>query len=172
MHSTKNSHDDLVELVTSSPSETRSLGRLIGIWLPKSPVVGLDGPLGVGKTCFVQGLAQGLGVPPTTHVTSPAYTLVQEYSLGSRTLVHIDFYRLSTLTNADFMLFQELFENPNHIVVVEWASKFLSELVPEFLGISISPGQNENLRNFRVSSPSPHYMDLLNKLANHANTGS
>ncbi len=162
----------MVDLVTSSPSETQSLGRLIGGWLPKSSILGLDGPLGAGKTCFVQGLARGLGIPSTTHVTSPAYTLVQEYPLGSCTLVHIDFYRLSTLTNADFMLFQELFENPNHIVVVEWASKFLSELVPEFLRISISLGQDENLRNFRMSSTSPRYVELLNKLSNHANTGS
>ncbi|MXW14494.1 MAG: tRNA (adenosine(37)-N6)-threonylcarbamoyltransferase complex ATPase subunit type 1 TsaE [Rhodothermaceae bacterium] len=172
MHSIKNCHDDLVELVTSSPSETQSLGRLIGAWLPKSSILGLDGPLGAGKTCFVQGLAQGLGVPITTHVTSPAYTLVQEYPLGSHTLVHIDFYRLSTLTNADFMLFQELFENPNHIVVVEWASKFLSELVPEFLTISISLEQDKNRRTFRVYSISPRYVELLNKLSHHANTGS
>ncbi|MXX97859.1 MAG: tRNA (adenosine(37)-N6)-threonylcarbamoyltransferase complex ATPase subunit type 1 TsaE [Rhodothermaceae bacterium] len=172
MHSTKNSYDDLVDLITSSPSETQSLGRSIGAWLPKPSVLGLDGPLGAGKTCFVQGLARGLGIPATTHVTSPAYTLVQEYLFGSRKLVHIDFYRLSTLTNTDFMLFQELLENPNHIVVIEWASKFLSDLVPEFLTISISLGQDKNQRNFQVSSTSPRYVELLDKLSNHASTDS
>ncbi len=159
----------MVDLVTSSPSETQSLGLRIGSWLPDSSILGLDGPLGAGKTCFVQGLAQGLGIPPSTHVVSPAYTLIQEYPLNGQTLVHIDFYRLETLTDGDYMLFQELFENPSHILVVEWASKFLHKLATGFLQISISPGQDPNLRNFSISSTSPHYRELLNKLSTHAN---
>lgn len=159
----------MVNLVTSSPSKTQSLGRLIGSWLPNPSVLGLDGPLGAGKTCFVQGLAQGLGIPATTPVVSPAYTLTQEYPLGDLTLIHIDFYRLEKLTDGDYMLFQELFDNPNHILVVEWASKFLFELVTEFLQVSISKREDQNLRNFSISSNSPRYLEVLNNLSMHAN---
>ena len=162
----------LVDLVTRTPSATQSLGYQIGTWLPNPSVVGLNGPLGAGKTCFVQGVAQGLGVPSDTHVTSPAYTLIQEYPIGDRTLIHIDFYRLSTLTGADRMLFEELFQNPKHTIVVEWASKFLSELAPEFLIISILKGPDKNLRSFRISSNVPRYEQLLKKLSEYANTGT
>ena len=109
---------------------------MIGTWLPNSSVVALDGQLGVGKTCFAQGVAQGLGVSANTQVTSPAYTLVQEYPIESRKLIHIDFYRLNLLTSSDYMLMVELFDHPENIILVEWASKFLRELTSEFLQIT------------------------------------
>lgn len=162
----------LIDLVTFSPSKTHSLGHLIGTWLPSPSVVGLDGPLGAGKTCFVQGVAQGLGIPADVHVISPAYTLIHEYPVRGRILIHIDFYRLSSLKNTDRMLFEELFQNPNHTIVVEWASKFLSEFAPEFLLIHISKGAEKNLRNFHISSDAPRYRQLLKNLSEYANSGA
>ena len=163
---------DLVDLVTFSPSETQSLGQLIGTWLTSPSVLGLDGPLGSGKTCFVQGVAQGLGIPSSAHITSPAYTLIQEYPIRNHTLVHIDFYRLDTLFSTDLMLFEELFEDPDHIIVVEWASKFLSGLTTDFLQVSISIDSNQNQRLFRISSDSQKYSHIISQLSNYADAGT
>ncbi len=163
---------DLVSLTTFSPLETQSLGEWIGTRLPGSSVLGLDGYLGAGKTCFVQGVARGLGIPSDTLVTSPAYTLVQEYPLKHCTLVHIDFYRLDTLSLNDLMLFGEFFEKPDHVIVAEWAAKFLSELTSEFLQISISTCSEPDQRQFQISSESGMYSDVLAQLSDYANTGA
>jgi len=162
----------LVNLVTYSPDETRSLGHLIGSCLPNPSILGLDGSLGAGKTCLVQGIARGLGISLNTQVISPAYTLVQEYPITQHSLIHIDFYRLETLNSIDRMLFEEIFENSSHIIVAEWASKFLSELATDFLQISICPGSDQNHRNFRISSDSGIYTQVLRQISGYANTGT
>jgi len=160
----------LVNLETTAPSETRSLGRRLGELLPTPSIVGIDGPLGVGKTCLVQGVAEGLGIPSTTLITSPAYTLVQEYPLHDRCIIHADFYRLDALAIHDFVLFEELFANPHHVILVEWASKFLSDLASSFLTISISKGADENHRILNFFSDSGLYFPLLKDLQAHANS--
>jgi tRNA threonylcarbamoyladenosine biosynthesis protein TsaE len=75
--------------LSSSPASTRSLGESLGRLLPAGSVVALDGDLGSGKTCFVQGLAAGLGVKDA--VTSPTYALMQSYP-GRLDLHHFDAY--------------------------------------------------------------------------------
>lgn len=162
----------MVDLNTSSPDETQSLGRLIGTWLPERSVLGIDGPLGVGKTCLVQGIALGLGLCSNVPVISPAYTLVQEYPIGERTIVHIDFYRLTSLAGSDRMLFEEIFENPRHVILIEWASKFLTELTSQFLSITISSEPETNLRTFTITSDSTHYSQLLRNISEYADTRS
>jgi tRNA threonylcarbamoyladenosine biosynthesis protein TsaE len=137
--------------------------------LPDDAVVGLDGPVGAGKTCFVQGLAHGLGIPASTHITSPAYNLIQTYTIGQQRLTHIDFYRLSSLTTDDFMLFEEAFSGPRNIVVAEWASGFIEDFAPEFLHIMISKEPEDNTRRIEVSSSSSTYAQLFNKLSDYAN---
>ena len=145
------------------------MGQWIGTRLPDDAVVGLDGTLGTGKTCFVQGLARGLGIPANTHITSPAYNLIQTYTIGQQKLTHIDFYRLSSLTMDDFMLFEEAFLGPRNIVVAEWASGFIENFAPEFLHVVISKESEENMRRIEVSSSSSIYVQLLNKLSDYAN---
>ena len=145
------------------------MGEWIGARLPDDAVVGLDGTLGTGKTCFVQGLAHGLGVPADTHITSPAYNLIQTYTIGQQKLTHIDFYRLSSLTMDDFFLFREAFSGPRNIVVAEWASEFIENFTPDFLRVAISMEPEENMRRIEVSSSSSIYAQLLNKLSDYAN---
>ncbi len=145
------------------------MGHWIGARLPDGAVVGLDGPVGSGKTCFVQGIARGLGIPEGTHITSPAYNLIQTYTIGRQKLTHIDFYRLSSLTTDDFMLFEEAFSGPRNVVVAEWASGFIEEFVPEFLRVVILKEPKDNMRRIEVSSPSSAYAQLLNKLSDYAN---
>ena len=159
----------LVTFLTFDPKETHALGQWIGARLPDDAVVGLDGTLGTGKTCFVQGLAHGLGIPTNTHITSPAYNLIQTYTIGQQQLTHIDFYRLSSLSVDDFMLFEEAFSGPRNVVVAEWASGFIKNFAQEFLHVTISKEPEENTRRIEVSSSSSTYAQLLNKLSDYAN---
>ena len=91
-------------------------------------VIELVGDVGVGKTTFVRGLAEGLGVKDL--VTSPSFTISKEYALpGGGSLIHYDFYRLKEpgLMMDDLM---EKINNPQNIVVIEWGES-VAELLPE-----------------------------------------
>src|SRR5919108_3018070 len=84
-----------VSVVADSPEATAAAGERLGARLGAGDVVGLTGALGAGKTCFVQGLARGLGV--TSPVTSPTFVLVNEYR-GRLSVHHVDVYRTGSLT--------------------------------------------------------------------------
>lgn len=92
----------------------------MGELAPPGLVLTLEGDLGSGKTCFVQGLARGLGVPPEVYVTSPTYTLVNSYE-GRLPLHHIDLYRLAGADLEDIGLFDLM--RPPAVVAIEWAER-------------------------------------------------
>ena len=104
---------------TSHATDTRRLGELVGKALEKGCVIGLIGDLGAGKTCFTQGLAVGLGVPENEPVTSPSYTLVNEYR-ARLTLVHADLYRLGSEAELEDIGLYDLAQDTS-VVVIEWA---------------------------------------------------
>ncbi len=104
---------------TESEDQTRRLAERFGRTLERGGVVLLSGELGAGKTAFVRGLAAGLGLDPE-EVSSPTFTLIQEYR-GSRTLIHVDLYRLEPREVADLGL-DELFES-SAVVAVEWPDR-------------------------------------------------
>ncbi|MDQ3069910.1 MAG: tRNA (adenosine(37)-N6)-threonylcarbamoyltransferase complex ATPase subunit type 1 TsaE, partial [Acidobacteriota bacterium] len=79
---------------TRSEAETEAVASAFAEQLQPGDVLLLEGPLGAGKTAFVRGLALGLGIPPET-VTSPTFTLIQEYAGGRLRLHHADLYRLT-----------------------------------------------------------------------------
>jgi tRNA threonylcarbamoyladenosine biosynthesis protein TsaE len=116
-------------LDTRTPEQTRALGRCFGQRLDKHVVFRLFGDLGSGKTCFVQGLAEGLGVPETYGVTSPTYTLVNEYP-GRIPLFHIDLYRLQGPEDAETIGFWEII-GYEAVVAVEWAERIPEEFWPQ-----------------------------------------
>ncbi|HPK72050.1 MAG TPA: tRNA (adenosine(37)-N6)-threonylcarbamoyltransferase complex ATPase subunit type 1 TsaE [Vicinamibacterales bacterium] len=107
------------EFVTGSEAETTSLGYRLGRRLPSGAVVLLEGELGVGKTAFVRGLAAGLGASEDD-VSSPTFTLVQEYRGGRLPLLHADLYRLDG-READDLGLDEL--GRDGVVAVEWGDK-------------------------------------------------
>ena len=78
---------------TNTPAETEKIGHIIGQTLVKRDIVALIGDLGAGKTCLTRGLALGLGLPLPQKVTSPSYTLINEYE-GYTPIYHIDLYRI------------------------------------------------------------------------------
>ena len=83
-----------MEYITTSPAETEAVGAALGKLLPPGTVLAYRGDLGAGKTAFTRGLAKGLGCGET--VTSPTYTIVNEYLSGRMPLFHFDMYRLAS----------------------------------------------------------------------------
>ena len=107
--------------VTSSEEETSEVGEALAAGLRQGDVVLLYGQLGAGKTAFVRGLARGLGAAPD-EVTSPTFTLIQQYAGRRETLFHVDLYRLEPREIDDLGL-EELISGDG-IVAIEWAERW------------------------------------------------
>ena len=107
-------------LLARSESDTIAAGRELGRTLAPGTTVLLYGELGAGKTAFVRGLTEGLGLDPE-QVSSPTFTIVQEYRGNGRTLQHVDLYRLNPVEVADIAL--EDLSGENTIVAIEWAER-------------------------------------------------
>lgn len=105
---------------TRSESETVAIGHELAATLSAGSVVLLFGDLGAGKTAFVRGLAEGLGVPPDD-VTSPTFTLIQEYRGGRLPLFHVDLYRLNDPREIDDLGLDEI--AADGVLAIEWADK-------------------------------------------------
>lgn len=106
---------------THAHDQTVALGRSLGRRLNHGLVLLLFGDLGSGKTAFAQGLARGLGVPAAYTVTSPTYTLINEYP-GRLPFYHVDLYRLPAPVDADEIGLADLFDEDG-IVAVEWSQR-------------------------------------------------
>src|SRR5829696_1827406 len=107
-------------ITTSTESETAAVGRELATTLSAGDVVLLSGDLGAGKTAFVKGLAAGLGVA-TDQVSSPTFTLVQEYRGGRLPLFHVDLYRLEDARELDDLGLDEI--AADGVLAIEWAEK-------------------------------------------------
>lgn len=108
-----------LELVSSSPAQTHLLGSHIGSLAERGDTVLLTGELGTGKTCLIQGIAEGLGVKERAF--SPSFVIVREYH-GRMPLYHIDLYRLDTLDElADLGLDEYI--GAGGVTAVEWAER-------------------------------------------------
>jgi tRNA threonylcarbamoyladenosine biosynthesis protein TsaE len=114
-----------IEITSASPQETEAAGERLGHALGPGAVVALTGELGAGKTCFIRGLARGLGVEATA--TSPTFVLINEYR-GRLLVHHVDLYRIESLTEAMELGLLELMGG-GEITVIEWADK-LGPLLP------------------------------------------
>ena len=107
-------------ITTQSETETGEVGRKLASTLEPGAVVLLVGDLGAGKTALVRGLAEGLGVPPE-EVSSPTFTLMQEYRGGRVPLIHVDLYRLNDPREIDDLGLEEL--GMESVLAIEWAEK-------------------------------------------------
>jgi len=106
---------------TAAAGETQELGRVLGTALQEPALIRLSGELGAGKTCFVQGLALGLGVAEDEAVTSPTFTLMNHYH-GRLDLYHFDFYRIAHADELIEMGMDEFLPGRG-VAVVEWAER-------------------------------------------------
>jgi tRNA threonylcarbamoyladenosine biosynthesis protein TsaE len=106
---------------TTSETETSAVGEALGRELRAGDVVLLYGDLGAGKTAFVRGMARGIGANPDD-VSSPTFTIVQEYAGPSATLYHVDLYRLEPAEIDDLGL--EDLVSGDGVVAIEWAERW------------------------------------------------
>lgn len=133
---------------SDSTEATRELGFRMGRELKSGDVVALEGPLGAGKTVFVQGLAGALGI--TEAVSSPTFTIISEYR-GSMTLYHMDLYRLNTPEEFAFLGVEEIIEGDG-VTVVEWGEKAGDELPERSIRVNITIG-DDGERLIQVGQP-------------------
>jgi len=124
-----------VQIITNSPDATWALGEKIGKNLEPGTVLALTGDLGSGKTIFVQGLAKGLDVPDNYYITSPTYTLINEYP-GRYHLFHVDLYRIGNYADLDDIGLYEILRSDG-VVAIEWADKFPKKFITEYLAVHI-----------------------------------
>lgn len=115
--------------ITKSAQETVALGRNFGARLKPGDIVALWGDLGAGKTTFTRGLAQSLGIPPSIPITSPTFTIVNEYQ-GIVKLYHIDLYRIRGSEDIESIALREILYG-HGISVIEWPDRLGNDELPE-----------------------------------------
>ncbi len=147
-------------LRTNNASETIRIGKKIGSLLLPGDTVALVGELGAGKTQFIKGLAEGVGVGKPAYVTSPSFTLINEY-VGKVRFYHIDLFRLKSEKEAEELGVEEYFQGGG-ITAIEWADKIPSLLPREILWISVGY-TGEHTRSFEIVGKGKRYEDLINK---------
>ena len=114
-----------MEFITHSPAETEEIGEKLAEKLTPGTVIAYKGDLGAGKTAFTRGLARGLGVQDP--VTSPTYTIVNEYLQGQLPLFHFDMYRLSSADDLFDIGWEDYLERGG-ICAVEWSENVAEAL--------------------------------------------
>jgi tRNA threonylcarbamoyladenosine biosynthesis protein TsaE len=138
-------------LSTGSADETRAAGERLARTLGPGDVVALTGDLGAGKTCFVQGLARGLGA--TVWATSPTFVLINEYR-ADLPIHHVDAYRIGSPTEMIDVGLLELIDGDG-VTVIEWADKVLALLPDRTIHVAIEGVGDEprTIRTRRGTSP-------------------
>ena len=129
---------------SDAPARTAELARRLAGVLRPGTVICLDGDLGAGKTLFVQNLAASLGVQG--EVTSPTFNLMNLNEDGRLPLVHFDLYRLEQEYELDEIGFYDYVENPDGLVLIEWAEKFPECLPEDHIALQIQRTDVENER--------------------------
>ncbi len=128
----------MIKMITTNEAETKKVASLLVKEIQKKPlrtkgalIIGLEGELGSGKTKFVQGLAKQLGVKQ--HLTSPTFVLMKEYKINTdqfKYIYHFDCYRLDKPKYLLELDFEQIINQPENIVLIEWAEKVKS-IIPK-----------------------------------------
>jgi tRNA threonylcarbamoyladenosine biosynthesis protein TsaE len=131
---------NLLSIISHSEQQTLEVGKKIGEICQKGTIISIRGPLGSGKTILAKGIALSLGI--TEPVTSPTFTIIQEYS-GIYPLFHIDLYRLDNLEEFELLGGEELLYN-EAVTIIEW-SEIIDSLLPDpTISIDISIEKNQD----------------------------
>jgi len=140
----------VIELLSSSSEQTRAIATVLASSLGEGDVVVLSGDMGAGKTTFVQGAAEALGVK--ARVTSPTFVLMREYE-GRARVVHVDVYRLSSLQELIDLGYEELFAS-DAVTFIEWGDAVSGLLPGDRIEVDIRPlGGDE--RRITISARGP-----------------
>lgn len=131
-----------MQFITNTPDETELVGERLGRALSGGEVIAYRGDLGAGKTAFTRGLARGLGI--SMRVTSPTYTIVNEYIGGRLPLFHFDMYRLDSADDL-FDIGWEDYLHRGGVCAVEW-SENVSEAIEKAITVEIEKLSDETRR--------------------------
>lgn len=137
-------------VITTSAEQTRTLARRLAPALPADTVLALHGDLGVGKTTFVQGLAEGLGIQES--VTSPTFNLYVLHQGPRGRLLHLDAYRLEGAAQVEALMLEDFLVSP-WIAAIEWPEKIADWLPHDswHLDLGITPDESHSVK-LRVSA--------------------
>ena len=127
-------NDDTLTVTSHSENETEAIGKALMGLLPEGAVVALRGELGAGKTCLVRGMAAAIGTAAA--VSSPTFTMVNEYE-GTPKIYHVDLYRIAEPREVMDLGYEDLFDSPDGICVVEWAERAEKLLPPKRLDLTL-----------------------------------
>ena len=136
-----------MEYVSNSPAETEDLGAALAERLKPGTVVAFSGDLGAGKTAFVRGMARGLGI--SERVTSPTFTIVNEYEGGRLPLFHFDMYRLGS-SDELFDIGWEDYLVRGGVCAVEWSENVSDALEEGCLRVDIRRGERDDQRRITI----------------------
>ena len=147
---------------TESSEDTVKLGRQLGAILKEGDVVALVGELGSGKTWFTKGLALGLGINSSTVITSPSFSLVNEYE-GRFTFYHMDLFRLDNLSEVLSAGLEEYLYDAS-VVVMEWADRW-PEILPEQCITVEFIILGEQVRDITIYGQHPRAIEIMEELS-------
>lgn len=140
-----------MQFISNSVEETERIGAQLASELPAGSIVAFTGDLGAGKTAFVRGMARGLGIDE--RVTSPTFTIVNEYEGGRRPLFHFDLYRLFDAGEL-FDIGWEDYLSRGGICAVEWSER-ASEAMENCIRVDIVRGENDGQRIIEIGGVQP-----------------
>jgi len=137
--------------ITGNSGQTRKLGYDFAKTLNKGGIICLYGDLGSGKTTFVQGLARGLGIK--SRIISPTFVIIRSHRLKVSTFYHVDLYRTEVEKDIENLGLEEIMNDPQNIIAIEWAEKLKDYLPEKRIDIEFV-SEKENIRKimFRSSS--------------------
>ena len=136
---------------TNSAEETRELAAKIAAETPNGTVFALDGNLGAGKTVFASGFARGLGI--TEPVSSPTFTIVQEYPRAEGMFFHLDLYRIDNPDAALAFGIDEFLYASDAISLVEWPERIDGLFPPGTIRVAIERTDREETRKITIDKP-------------------
>ena len=149
-------------LETGSPEETQKIAELIGKNIPEDTVITLYGDLGSGKTTFVQGLTKGLEVPEDYYITSPTYSIINEYP-GRLPFYHMDLYRISDFDELYEIGFEEILEQKG-VIAIEWPERLPDDFFKSYIKINMEIMESD-ARRISVITYGLKRPDLIQKLS-------
>lgn len=124
-------------IISKTPEQTEAAAAAIALQLLPGTVIALHGTLGAGKTVFARGFARALGI--IEPVSSPTFTLVQEYPFPGGTLYHLDLYRIDNSDTALAFGVDEFLYDKNGFSIVEWPERIIDILPPGTLHLKLTP---------------------------------
>ena len=149
------------ETTTHSVEETRAFGERLGRHLTAGTTIALIGDLGSGKTAFVQGIARGLHVPAEHYITSPTFTLINEYP-GRLRLHHVDLYRIEDPIEIEEIGLHEIIGNDG-VAVIEWAERLGVDQPAQQIRVHLEM-TNDQARHMTITAAGSAAVAVLKKV--------